>query len=573
MLCLDCIPKHFATLANLPGASEKRVSKLLSVWTVPSVRLSVHNPFGDEPAFHIASAKALTEELNAIDTEDKSAIYDLKIRWEEFVNTRMRHMDLCVSFADHQGEVYRTVKEAREIQVIKRMSARGYSEECQSFIADGRNSERRAKRAQFDRTLDKYVHCRETSRDLSDREWEELEAKVVPFMEDERAYQLERKRIVSMAKRIDDSLKPAFLQFVYSQPPNRIFATGAELALMPEWRDALLAKPAEETSSASDIADATAEIPASCEKIRKWKIAQLLQLLRSSKTYEGQEVTEDALYLASTIFRCTSCEECYTCSTALVHPCNYDCTFKTESDIVFESAVVVGPGDPPLTCRRPTEGEGLLVKALADTERGAYKRSGYWNALQNCTFDDAAHSHMVNLLDALGKDRSTLAIDLEKEQPYVEVLCSCYNQATSSDDNGAESKRQAIYWLDAANYSKPHSPEDTRDQWYAKLRDEDSETITKHEFEERARRRERWGILPFPWDLNNERRLDRAYMVSELTEYGLAHPEGVEATKAYVDSIPACATPTPGISQALVALQTCNGHDESPQSPNPATPP
>ncbi|KAJ3519231.1 hypothetical protein NMY22_g13301 [Coprinellus aureogranulatus] len=169
MLCFDCIPKHFATFSNLPGTSEKRIGRLLTAWTVPSVYISNVNLFGQEPVFHIASVKKLVEEIKAIDPEDQDKIDSLKARWEEFVDMRTRHTGLCAKFTEHEARVYSATKKVRKQQLIERMSAKGYPDECRSFFAEYTPSgERQAKRKLFKRTLDQYIHFHE-NQDLSDQ--------------------------------------------------------------------------------------------------------------------------------------------------------------------------------------------------------------------------------------------------------------------------------------------------------------------------------------------------------------------------------------------------------------------
>lgn len=161
-----------------------------------------------------------------------------------------------------------------------------------------------------------------------------MDSDMIYFMENKRAYRLELDRIAAMVGRIEKWFKPAFVRFMYSQPPSTTVPTAAELALMPEWRRALLPKSLEEELSEDDITDTVTKIPASAEKIRLWKTEQLKEIVHKSKVYKGREVTDDTLALASTIFRCAMCKQCYTYTTAFVHRCNYDDKFG----ILFEDA-------------------------------------------------------------------------------------------------------------------------------------------------------------------------------------------------------------------------------------------
>lgn len=260
-----------------------------------------------------------------------------------------------------------------------------------------------------------------------------------------------------MAKRIEKWFKPAFLAFVFSQPPNTVAVSAKELALMPEWREALLSKPLEEDLTDDLISKAVQQIPVSCERIKKWKIEQLLNIVRKSKTYEGQEITEDVLRLASTVFRCSYCSETYTYPIALIHRCNYQDRTSLLPEVFVE---IVNPTSvkgsesslPTATItRRPAHGQEKLVAKAFKPER---LRSRCWGDLQRATFDDTAHDHMVNLLDALDYDRHTLAVDMQNEQIDIEVFCPCYRLIRPYTKD-ASKYRWAMSWFDAVRLRSP----------------------------------------------------------------------------------------------------------------------
>ena len=279
-------------------------------------------------------------------------------------------------------------------------------------------------------------------------EWKELDDIVTPYLEKERAYQLEKRCKEMMVRRMDTWFKPAYLRFIFSSPARAGIVTAAEFALTPEWRRALLSKSVEEDFSAGDIAEAETQMPAYCEKIRRWKTEQLMDVIRKSKTYEGQDVREDVVLLASTIFRCSQCRERYTYATAIIHECNYDVEklggYGPEKAVIFEET----PGSGALTCRTAT-GPERWIFGFFDHYRN---QSDIWDLDGKITFDDAAHEHVVHMLDILGRDKSTLATDIEREQPYIQLLCPCYLEEDSRKDKPTEeagASRRAMRWIDA----------------------------------------------------------------------------------------------------------------------------
>lgn len=255
-----------------------------------------------------------------------------------------------------------------------------------------------------------------------------------------------------MVDRIRKWFMPTFLAFIFSQPPNTVTVSAKELALMSEWREALLTRPLEEDLTADSISKAVGLIPASCEQIRQWKTNQLLDLVRKSKTYEGQEVTEDVPSLASTIFRCGNCRRSYTHPIGLIHVCNYDphtSTFPEVFEEITNQDDTKNPESAPRVkrlARRLAQGQERLITKAFKRDR---LRSQDWDGLRETIFDDAAHDHMVNLLEVLGYDRCTLAIDMQNKQIDVDVLCPCYTRpdvVTSEED---DPPRWATHWLDA----------------------------------------------------------------------------------------------------------------------------
>ena len=73
--------------------------------------------------------------------------------------------------------------------------------------------------------------------------------------------------------------------------------------------------------------------------------------------------------------------------------------------------------------------------------------------MQHITFDDVAHEHMLQLLEAVELEPGMLGAELEGMEPqlYVEVNCQCYHQKLGR--RGRE--RKAMRWRKAVCINCP----------------------------------------------------------------------------------------------------------------------
>jgi hypothetical protein len=236
-------------------------------------------------------------------------------------------------------------------------------------------------------------------------------------------------------ERINKWLKPAFTAFILSRPPNEINPNILDVALIDDWRTLLCTKPFNEDLTESTVEAASGKIPEFAETFRKGRIEKLLEVVRKSKAYSGQEVTENVLQLASTMFRYDKRSykpgEVNTYPHILAHSCNFLWMRGPDIRIAPRDADHLPPpelpffGHPghsqnPITIRLYCEDERHILTALEDV--------GKWNKLHpSIVFDDVAHEHMLSLLDALGWSHDTTVTEMEERQPYVECLCECYH--------------------------------------------------------------------------------------------------------------------------------------------------
>ncbi|KAJ2913272.1 hypothetical protein MD484_g7150, partial [Candolleomyces efflorescens] len=272
-----------------------------------------------------------------------------------------------------------------------------------------------------------------------DSEWINIQPELVSLMAQVREVAKKEEMRERIEQRIHEWLKPAHTAFVLSQPPNEPNPSILDIALSEDWRALLCSELFDKDSNGSLIEAACANIPNIAETWRKSRIGQLLDVVRRSKTYSGKEFPVDVLNLSSTIFRCTNCSladceyagDVHTYPYTLIHACNY-----LESD---------SPQRREFILQLDRDDERCIVEAL--------RYAGLWSGLSHIDFDDAAHEHMLSLLDALGWSRNTSVDEMEERQPWKKAMYLC----------------------------KPHHCGQERITWFSKMSGQDLAAARKHE--------------------------------------------------------------------------------------------
>ena len=205
-----------------------------------------------------------------------------------------------------------------------------------------------------------------------------------------------------------------------------------------------------------------AKLPALAEAQRQERTAQFLDVVRNSSTYSGKAVTLNTLALASTIFRCTQCDQRLTCPAALLHPCQYIDTKGFLLEVVDElpTSPIVYSVKMASSGRRSDR-----IRVRSDMERtifrDVYQRFAVhiWAGLHWIVFDDVGHEHMLKLLKAAEKPRRMLVKEMEKMRPriYIECVCECFRE----DSGSRRRARKAMRWIRAVNDNDPWTSTNT----------------------------------------------------------------------------------------------------------------
>ncbi|KAF6744238.1 hypothetical protein DFP72DRAFT_1177202 [Ephemerocybe angulata] len=528
-ICADCDNPHFVHSMYLPEKLPEDYEYMIPDST-NSFRRSLTRPElvswrildknGEEVVWYdLDAANALKKEYDRTKMGEERDLWREKKKEE--MRTKLRFSKACRGFfyAQFMQEIEEeckredALKEKRSEQIFERLSKIGYAEECRTF---------------FQKDPKEYIapeHVREYRRklvpkELTDEEWTTIKDSMIEFINTAREYNARDFRAKSVLARMDKVLKPAYAKYVFSKPPNTVVLTTAEIAMMAEWREVLCTKPLEKELTSEDTAKAVAAMDAFVTSTIAIRTEAILDLVRKSKAYEGKEVTTDTLLLASTIFKC-HCDDKSTYPAILTHSCHNYNFFNAEGKSKGKpeagyATLPIGAVDV-----KPTNvDEEAIVEGWRDTWH-----SKVWVGLHSkCKFDEAAHVHMLRMLDTLGMAQSTTASEMQDLQPYIIYL-----------DEG-----ELMRWEKALYTCKAHKKDGPDHKCFAKL--ENPEHIAEAQALEATRQK---SPNPSCFHCGNnvvrmmyqwEPGCDDSIACHMKEHCGIEHPDGPEALKAYSDS-------------------------------------
>ncbi|RXW16950.1 hypothetical protein EST38_g8908 [Candolleomyces aberdarensis] len=456
---------RFKSLADLEGMGyDEKIITLLPRYGY------THCWILKEWSYHVNTVVALAAEYK------KKRSSKAKETWmeetERFWSDRNQYGAACrvaIALEHKKSEVWRKeIRKQRVERMKEKLTELGWEREARSYFMN----EPRA-----------FVYRAIT---LSDDEWTVIQPNLIALMEIEREKFRQQEIGEHIRRRIEKWLKPAFTEFILSQPPNEIYPNILDVALSDEWRTLLCTEPFNEDLPSSSVNSASEQIPNIAKAWRKDRIEYFLEAIRHSKAYSGREVTEDILHLASTIFRCTICQgagDVLTYPHTLAHSCNFLWVAKPSIHVVPRDTEWAPPAQPSKLdddLRRPP-----IVRLYREEERHiltALKRVGIWDGLNpHIVFDDIAHEHMLSMLDALEWNRETTAAEMEERQPYVECLCECYHEPEKRPS------RRVFRWKKAIYECKAHSEKEEKREWFSRLNEDEQVKCKQYEADKRLR--------------------------------------------------------------------------------------
>ncbi|RXW15571.1 hypothetical protein EST38_g10285 [Candolleomyces aberdarensis] len=391
--------------------------------------------------------------------------------------------------------------------------------------------------------------------------WESMKDQVVSVMERSREARLKtdiRKRVNQC---IDTWVRPAYVSFFFSQPPNTIIPTLPEVCLTEAFRTPLCTLPLDQDLSADLFESAIAQLPAIAEEWRNHRIEQVLTLVRESPTYKAipaNDITADTvLPLASTVFHCGNCKERLVYPSVLVH----QCLFAGMSQPKLEDFVYAMP-TPMITPQdihiphvpNITNDISLVVYSL--------NYFSIWKGLGTVSIDDEAHKHALLMLDALDLSRTETTVDeMEANQPYVECLCQCFwppaakrppavrtrmltrsgrapNPAPDESQPLAldPRKRWAASWLRAIQMCRKHKRSEPRPECFAKLEGQDLDLVLATKEKEKTSGESALSTRPVCFMCMHCSFRHQGLENHLLLDHKVNHPDGIDGVRDYVSA-------------------------------------
>ncbi|KAJ2924590.1 hypothetical protein H1R20_g12505, partial [Candolleomyces eurysporus] len=366
--------------------------------------------------FHVETALALHADYKKIKgaKAKKAWMEEQRKIW----TAKEEHANACEGYLDkvqeREEEHEDAIRAKRLEQVREKLRGLGWAEEVDlapeylPYQAHGRGS---------------------PAKELTDEEWESMKETMVAAMERRRETLFESKARNLLKDRINTWVKPAYTSLLFSHPPNTVIPPLYEVCLTEAFRTPLCTLPLDQDLSADLFKSAIEQLPAFDEQWRNHRIEQILDVIRKSSTYKNtpaDEISADTILpLASTVFRCGDCKQKILYPSILVHRCLF---IESRQPKPQDFAGSLGMPTPivPRNIEIPD-----IPGVKDDVSLILLTRSsvGIWKGLKPIIkFDDAAHHHILSMLDVLGWSPTTTVREMEEKQPYVECLCQCFDK-------------------------------------------------------------------------------------------------------------------------------------------------
>ncbi|KAJ2924593.1 hypothetical protein H1R20_g12506, partial [Candolleomyces eurysporus] len=348
-----------------------------------------------------------------------------------------KHGNACEDYLDkveeREEEREDAIRGKRLEQIREKLRVLGWAEEVDQ--AQGLPSEAYgwgcpAKEVTDEGTLPLISSCKNVYSDDVGPEWESMKGRMVAAMEARRETRFKSKARHLLQDRINTWVKPAYTSLLFSYPPNTVIPPLYEVCLTEAFRTPLCTLPLDQDLSANLFENAIAQLPKFVEEWKNHRIEQVLDVVRKSSTYKNTPAdkisAQTILPLASTIFRCTDCNQKILYPSILVHRCLFIDSWQPKSQDFAGSLgtpTPIVPQDIELPDIPSVKDDVTLILLIRSSVR-------IWRGLEpRIKFDDATHQHMLSMLDVLGWCPTTTVREMEEKQPYVECLCQCFDEA------------------------------------------------------------------------------------------------------------------------------------------------
>ncbi|RXW15575.1 hypothetical protein EST38_g10281 [Candolleomyces aberdarensis] len=334
----------------------------------------------------------------------------------EIRENRVKQSDACRRFlkAEVKREKERMIvlqnkRREQSRRVAEKLKALGWAEEIDIYLGGAKFL--------YHRLL--YV-----GEELNDTDWEEMRPELVAVLTKRRQGRIDSENDSKIRKRVGSWLMPAYNIFIALQPPSACPPPLLDVSFIPEVISALCFTPLDKPLPKELTDAAIARFPSYAKGWKRERDKELLDIIRQASPYANQDVPEDVLHLASTMFLCEGCHKFIRYPSVINHPCNFVSSFSVE----VRAPGMKQPYDSKTKSSstnhsvRIIQVEKDLARYIGDAIRLQRCDSVMWGGFHHIVFDEARYKHMINTLDALQWSRTTLLSDMEGKDPYLDRL-------------------------------------------------------------------------------------------------------------------------------------------------------
>ena len=246
-----------------------------------------------------------------------------------------------------------------------------------------------------------------------------------------------------------------YTAFVVSQPPKTDLPGLYEVIThIEEFRTAIENATEDAQLSADTFGGLDAVLKKFNDFARDWKAQkddELLKLVHASKVYEGKNVPENVLQLATTMFRCSNCSSTVFYPSVLVHRCNMLPVNPNPKIVIkmkqngarlpfFEERY---PGEFSKTQAAAPEDDSDICGAMSLIQAHVYRLP----PAEQFYFHDEGYLHTQAIMELVELDpENTTYTEMVEKNPHVVCLCKCYQDPRRP-------RRRIMRWTRAVSLS------------------------------------------------------------------------------------------------------------------------
>ncbi|RXW22729.1 hypothetical protein EST38_g3147 [Candolleomyces aberdarensis] len=440
-LCRQCSCEEFKRWNHLPKQIDESLADIIpaTAQSLTAKERKEHTRLkrAERTRFYVKIALKLDEELRKIRSKKKKAIWlaEKQAEWKEIEE----HAAACERYVHRQAQKRKKWKRdlpyRREDSIREKLIEQGWEEELQ---------------------LSPYFlketcwHLLRKSQEFTEQEWDEIKSSVIGGLQRHRVIRILRRKKARLTEQVGLLIRPAYRVHVLSQLPNTIIPSFGDLLMTQDFPPIVELISRGQDIPIAMLDAALRKIPEIFTNWRKDLDETLLDIVRQSSIYSGQDVSKETLRYATTLFLCTQCSDSLAYPAVVFHGCfmksrsQFHRTSEYNDMSYNQRQAILSAVDP-----ETLSATDLVRVAYGESDVGLNALLGGppsapYDVLQ---FHNTRYHHMTALLDCLSMPRTTSLSALLELDPYVKCHCQCF---------GEENRRRVKSWIEAIAGCEPH---------------------------------------------------------------------------------------------------------------------